>query len=291
MQNPNSISTSPSQIIYGSDKISINSLPADINRDPYGITPTARQSILFPSFFHSNFDENGYVFDGVKVEIEDIDNTSVSNITTQSLKRCKKQVLRHYYNLLCFIGWRPFYKERYYKTPCLGSILNIIYPIIIVLLLLYSYTYDIMTCQYKLNVLKDIKPITLIPSFTLTPTTKYYPTNTTDLTNLTTSQTLLSKVVDAFHHGPSNTDSHHNSSRTRNDFKEEYVKRENEECGHIVTTYIVPSLMHLIAYSIGFFYFRIMESEQLYALMEKVFLAVNVTMKLASQNGVIKRLK
>jgi hypothetical protein len=56
-----------------------------------------------PQFVNTNTDENGYVFDGVKVEIEDVDNTSLSNITTQSLKRCKKQVLKHYYSLLCFV--------------------------------------------------------------------------------------------------------------------------------------------------------------------------------------------
>ena len=56
-----------------------------------------------PQFASTNIDENGYVFDGVKVEIEDVDNTSLSNITTQSLKRCKKQVLKHYYSLLCFV--------------------------------------------------------------------------------------------------------------------------------------------------------------------------------------------
>ena len=60
-------------------------------------------SMDIPQFASTNLDENGYVFDGVKVEIEDVDNTSLSNITTQSLKRCKKQVLKHYYSLLCFV--------------------------------------------------------------------------------------------------------------------------------------------------------------------------------------------
>ena len=68
--------------------------------------------------------------------------------------------------------------------------------------------------------------------------------------------------------------------------------RENENaCGHIVTTYIIPSLLHLIAYILGFIYFRINENEQLYALMEKVFLAVNQTLKMVSQDRVIKRIK
>jgi hypothetical protein len=107
-------------------------------------------------------------------KIEDIDNTSLSNITTQSLKRCKKQVLKHYYSLLCFvsglstkqfrpmnikfllkIGWRPFYKEFFYQMPMYCSVINFIYPILIIVSLFYSYIYDIFICQGKLNVIAD----------------------------------------------------------------------------------------------------------------------------------------
>lgn len=68
-------------------------------------------------------------------------------------------------------------------------------------------------------------------------------------------------------------------------------KRHEDKCGHVVTTYVLPSVMHFIAYLVGFFYFRINENEQLYALMEKVFLAVNQTLKTAAQDRVIRRLK
>ena len=60
------------------------------------------------SYFSQNFDENGYVFDGVKIEIDDIDNNSMTNATTSQLKRCKKQVLKHYYSLLCFVSEKNF---------------------------------------------------------------------------------------------------------------------------------------------------------------------------------------
>ncbi len=63
------------------------------------------------------------------------------------------------------------------------------------------------------------------------------------------------------------------------------------KCEHVVTTYILPSAFHFIAYLLGFFYFRINENEQLYALMEKVFLAVNQTLKSSAQDRVIRRLK
>lgn len=71
-----------------------------------------------------------------------------------------------------------------------------------------------------------------------------------------------------------------------------FSENENErQCGHIFTTYIIPSVMHLAAFIIGFIYFRITENEQLYALMEKVFLAANNSLKTFSQDKVIRRLK
>ena len=62
-------------------------------------------------------------------------------------------------------------------------------------------------------------------------------------------------------------------------------------CGHMVTSYIIPSIINFVSYIIGFIYFRINENEQLYSLMEKVFLAVNKTLKIVSQDRVIKRLR
>lgn len=228
---------------------------------------TSSQSLANPlPFFKSNFDETGYVFDGIKIEIDDIENNSLSNITTtQSLKRCKDQVLRLYYILLCFIGWRPFYKEHYYRTPTGCKIVNFIYPLVIILLLFYSYIYDIVTCQGKLNVAIDIQSVTQASVVTAMPIV---------VTNTTWHNSSVHGSLGATH----------KPEETNN-----WAKRE--QCGHIVTTYILPSLMHLFSYALGFFYFRISENEQLYSLMEKVFLAVNQSQKIVSQDRVIKRLK
>ena len=38
-----------------------------------------------------------------------------------------------------------------------------------------------------------------------------------------------------------------------------------EQCGHAFTSYIIPSIMHLASYILGFIYFRINENETLYA--------------------------
>lgn len=140
---------------------------------------------------------------------------------------------------------------------------------LIISLLFYSYAFDIKTCQGKLNIAYDtLQPSTLSPAFTKqTPTPKFdsYPLN------ILNYQTILSK----------------NLTTTI----EKTPKKQEDQCGHIITTYVLPSIMHLIAYIIGFIYFRINDNEQLYALMEKVFLAVNVTLKTVSQDRVIRRLK
>ena len=44
-----------------------------------------------------------------------------------------------------------------------------------------------------------------------------------------------------------------------------FNEKEEEQCGHIFTTYILPSIMHLTAFILGFIYFRINENETLYA--------------------------
>ena len=53
------------------------------------------------------------------------------------------------------IGWRPFYKEYSYRMPIVYKLINIVYPILIISLLLYSYGYDAVTCQGKLNPMLD----------------------------------------------------------------------------------------------------------------------------------------
>lgn len=129
----------------------------------------------------------------------------------------------------------------------------------IVSFLLYSYAFDVKTCQAKLDLTANIlRPTTTHAPLKLPASTFY----TLSLLNANLNKTdLLAKPM------------------------------PQDQCGHIITTYVLPSLLHLIAYIMGFIYFRINENEQLYALMEKVFLAVNVTLKTVSQDRVIKRLK
>jgi hypothetical protein len=73
--------------------------------------------------------------------------------------------------------------------------------------------------------------------------------------------------------------------------KSDHQIESEKNFGHVIIVHIIPSVMHLSAYIMGFIYFRIRESEQLYALMEKVFLSVNQSIKQVSQDKVIKRLR
>lgn len=55
------------------------------------------------------------------------------------------------------------------------------------------------------------------------------------------------------------------------------------ECTHIFSTYVVPDVLHFLAFLIGFYMFRIQESEGLHALIEKVFLLSSVPKKITSR--------
>lgn len=45
----------------------------------------------------------------------------------------------------------------------------------------------------------------------------------------------------------------------------------------LITTYIIPSIVHVVAYTYGFLHFRVRENEQLDVVMEKVFLRAQST--------------
>lgn len=53
------------------------------------------------------------------------------------------------------IGWRGFGRESVNSGRMGWTILNIVYPVFIVCLLLYTYIYEIVACQWKLDLHKD----------------------------------------------------------------------------------------------------------------------------------------
>lgn len=207
----------------------------------------------------------------IRVDIADLDGEESLNLTTTTLRRCKKQVLRPYWRLLMFIGWRGFGRESVNSGRMRWTILNIVYPVFIVCLLLYTYIYEIVACQWKLDLHKDTQVIT-----TTTPTPVSTESNVTDGVSIdeyqvTPSYALLQNLTTMRKIGPS---------------------EPPEACQHIITTYVIPNVLHFLAYIMGIVHFRIQENEQLYAIMEKVFLQATPSYsRSASQQKMIKKLR
>ncbi|XP_022286592.2 uncharacterized protein LOC111099567 isoform X1 [Crassostrea virginica] len=207
----------------------------------------------------------------VRVDIGDMDGEESLNLTTTTLRRCKQQVLRPYWRLLMFIGWRGFGRESVNSGALRWTILNIIYPVLIICLLLYTYVYEIVACQWKLDLHKDTQVLTTTtqtPASTganLSEGVSLDPDDVTSLYGLLQNLTSMRKL------GPS---------------------ARPEACRHIITTYVIPNILHFGAYIMGMVHFRIQENEQLYAIMEKVFLQATPSYsRSASQQKMIKKLR
>ncbi|CAH1781983.1 unnamed protein product [Owenia fusiformis] len=207
------------------------------------------------------------------VNITDITGAEDSiHLTTTVLKRCKRQVLRPYWRLLTVIGWREFGKESVNANGKCWRFLNVVYPVFISLLLLYTYIYQILVCQWRLNVSQDTQPVIIQPALPR-------ENNITSTNSTTVSYPWL----------PISPSSHSAVNATK---LTKITGNTSPRCDHVITTYVIPSLLHFIAYILGIFYFRIMEAEQLYALLEKVFLqATALQGRVASQAKIIGRLR
>jgi len=199
--------------------------------------------------------------------------------------------------------------------PCFWRLINVFYPVLIIFLLFYAYTYEIVTCAGRLNVAVDTEVSNFILSFflyfnqvikgefflnfkyvnpyTMSPAKTSHHLNATGPL-ITTTESFLDSLMNSYSTKNFNHINKHNSSeRVISSLTDEIdpAGENQRQCGHILTTYVVPSVMHFFAFIIGFIYFRVNENEQLYSLMEKVFLAVSSTMKTVNQDRVIRRLK
>ncbi|KAL8612343.1 hypothetical protein ACOMHN_020162 [Nucella lapillus] len=207
------------------------------------LKPVQEYTIIFGILFCAASSE-------VVVLLQDIGDDSL-NFTTHTLRKCKSHVLKPYWFLLMFIGWRVFRHDVINPRSWQLRTLNFLYPVLIILLLLYTYTYEMIACEWKLNVVQDTeirtspKPTTVGPRNLTANVTSPLPILTLQpaLTGSTTPSTAGAE-------GPM-------------------------ACDHIITTYLIPNLLHFVAYMVGLYYFRIQDNEQIYALMEKVFLQAN----------------
>ncbi|GFO31984.1 hypothetical protein PoB_005848900 [Plakobranchus ocellatus] len=222
---------------------------------------------------HGNIDDSS-----VRIEIRDMGHEGSSNFTTSTLHKCKKEVLRPYWHLLALVGWRALNKESIFAQSLQWRIVNALYTSTVIALLLYSYSYEVLACEWKL----DVKLCSGQCPFAQ----KVLETTWAPLLENETSMALHNGTEQEFVSGLLNMK---NNFTMKYRSKSELWHAENPACDHIITTYIIPNILHIIAYIIGFYHFRVQENEQLDALMEKVFLqATTVQARTASQQKMIK---
>ncbi|XP_064639418.1 uncharacterized protein LOC135494975 isoform X2 [Lineus longissimus] len=221
---------------------------------------------------NNNSMESSIQSDVIRVDITDLDGNESINLTTTTLKRCKEEVLRPYWRLLMFIAWRGFGRESINPSKWYWRVINIIYFILLIILLMYSYIYEILACEWRLNVHEDVLEPTL-------PTTTPQTTTPNTTANATTMIIPWVNLYDA--------------SKEPVTWNGTLLKPAMKlVCEHVITTYVIPNILHFIAYIIGFIYFRVLENEQLYALMEKVFLQASPLQgRMVSQTYMIKKLQ
>lgn len=136
---------------------------------------------------------------------------------------------------------------------------------------------------------------------TLTPPSNYSQTTIATSFETVTMPTLLSNgsfpsdtEMKSYPWQPERTPNFATKSKNLSDSMPSFILRPstNMACQHIVTTYVIPNFLHFTAYLMGFWYFRIQENEQLYALMEKVFLhATPLQGRMVSQSNMIRRMR
>lgn len=250
--------------------------------------PSANDAAAADAEHHDTSLECSYTTSAVKVEITDLNDLTTSfNMTTCALRKCKRQVLRPYWRLLALVAWRGLGKESVHSGR--WRLLNVAYTALVFLLILYGHVYNVTTCEWKLDVKTDIKAVSLAPARLIAATTTTTTTAAVLATSMPAHGGLLLPQLNASSgnlgsaglggSGPVTVEGAGDGSTA-------------SECEHVFSVYIVPSVIHLVAFLMGFYYFRYQESEQLYALMEKVFLDASSTQgRSTSQRKLIKKLR
>jgi len=136
-------------------------------------------------------------------------------------------------------------------------VLNVVYPGIIVILLLYSYVYEALACHGKLSIpTKNNASRHADYVLLLADGSDFAVRGTYVQGNETTPTTILTK------------------------------------CPHVVTTYVLPALLHLAVYLMGFYHFRLHDYESFFSIFEKVFLETSPFFSTTfSQKKIICRLR
>ncbi|CAH3177880.1 unnamed protein product [Porites lobata] len=230
------------------------------------------------------------IWDSTSIEIRDeAQQRGDFNATTSLLLTCKSQVIYPYFYILSLVAWRPFHIQSFRYQGCsLRKILNIMYTIFIFLLIIFSYGSSIMACQARpiKNELRYLHKTTApIKTVTHPSSISPHPTNWTNVTAPNHSTTTPSSYFQEFTSRPL---IYGNSTSPGllpfyTFATPAFWRPAVTECSHIFSTYVVPNVLHFLAFFIGFYLFRIQESEGLNALIEKVFLLSSVSRKIVSR--------
>lgn len=230
------------------------------------------------------------IWDSTSIEIRDeAQQRGDFNATTSLLLTCKSQVIHPYFYILSLVAWRPFHIQSFRYQGCsLRKILNIMYTIFIFLLIIFSYGSSIMACQARpiKNELRYLHKTTApIKTVTHPSSISPHPTNGTNVMAPNHSTTTPSSYFQEFTSRPLIY-----GNSTSPGLLPFYTlatpafwRPAVTECSHIFSTYVVPNVLHFLAFFIGFYLFRIQESEGLNALIEKVFLLSSVSRKIVSR--------
>ncbi|KFM74361.1 hypothetical protein X975_10247, partial [Stegodyphus mimosarum] len=187
----------------------------------------------------------------VHVDISDINGEGEAPYVPLSLRKCQRTIIAPYSCLLSFIGWRPWFKESLSRRSKFWWYFNIFYPAVVIVFIISHYVLQVLNCQGKFNIHVDVEPSPPVP----TPQEVNMQGNCT--WGLVTFSCRAKYIVASM--------------------DQSFRPQDSVDCQHIVPTYIVPSFVHFLAFAYGFYHFRLVECEQLYSLMERVFLQSHST--------------
>lgn len=181
----------------------------------------------------------------VHVQISDIAGDEDIVATTYFLKICKSTILKPYSVILQLIAWRKFRKDNPTRHHLSWRLMNVLYPAVILTLLLFYAILQGLACPGRLE-FKTARAVELQNA------TKIPPKNTT---------------TDSIEFHWDETTTTTRSSSEADDLG------DLPQCQHRLTLYILPSVLQVAAFLYGFYMFRLIGvDEELYAIMEKVFL-------------------
>ncbi|XP_077502867.1 uncharacterized protein LOC144113582 isoform X2 [Amblyomma americanum] len=179
----------------------------------------------------------------VHVQISDIAGDEDIVATTYFLKICKSTILKPYSIILQLIAWRKFRKDNPTRHHLSWRFMNVMYPALILMLLLFYAALQGLACPGRLE-FKTMKATSLRNATVIVPQNTTPVTSEWDYYDETTTQ--------------------------------KYERPELGElplCHHRLTLYILPSVLQVMAFLYGSYMFRLIGvDEELYAIMEKVFL-------------------